>query len=343
MAQPTSFDKALAQLYRDYLELFGAYGALGKLVHEATEDIALRHRLVHAPRQVLLERGVRLPANTEIEFLENTSQRVHLILPVLADKPPKMATPNPVKRTIVRACVDASYRNLLVNEPRRAFAQENCELPEAVEVSVREMSKDKLLVVLPERLETIFGEEIGHLPKGTVKEVPPGMNLEWDGSTLVVVGRIDAVTAPALRRELERVRLDIDLVLAAVTFVSSAGLGALLAGQKHLVANGCTLRLVDVSEPVCTLLETVGFIDLFEIIDRGRQKTGAAGAETDGQELARLFLDASTSTRAYGRLRPHEAVSVSFSDVQQARQRIGNLVLVTPLTYSEKLSAMTDC
>lgn len=36
-------------------------------------------------------------------------------------------------------------------------------------------------------------------------------------------------------------------------------------------------------------------------------------------------------------------MSVSFSDIQQARQRIGNLVLVTPLAYSEKLSAMTDC
>ena len=36
-------------------------------------------------------------------------------------------------------------------------------------------------------------------------------------------------------------------------------------------------------------------------------------------------------------------VSVSFSDVQQARQRIGNLFQVTPLAYSEKLGAMADC
>jgi threonine dehydratase len=64
---------------------------------------------------------------------------------------------------------------------------------------------------------------------------------------------------------------------------------------------------------------------------------------TDISHRKQMPIEASTCTRAYGRFRPHEAVSVSFSDVQRARQRIGNLVLVTPLTYSEKLSVMTDC
>jgi threonine dehydratase len=212
-------------------------------------------------------------------------------------------------------------------------------MPEAVEVSVREMPNDKLLVVLPERPNAAFGEQTHHLTNGAVKEIPRGLSLEWQGSNLIAAGRIDAITAPALRRELERARLDVDLVLAGVTFLSSAGLGALLAGQKFLLAQGCHLRLVDVPEAVCTILETVGFIDLFEIIDRESQKPNG----TDSNHFAQLFLKASTCTRAYGRLRPHEAISVSFSDVQQARQRVGNLVLVTPITYSEKLSAMTDC
>jgi threonine dehydratase len=343
VAQLTSFDKAIAQLYRAYLELLSAYGPFGKLVQEAAEDIALRERLVRAPKQVLLEEGVPLPTDTAIEFLENTPQRVHLILPALADKGPAVATPNPVKRAIARACADAAYRTLLMNEPSLAFAQENSELPEAIEVSVREMSKDKLLVVLPEDPDAVFGEQIGHLPQGAVKEIPPGLSLKWQGSTLVVAGRIDAITAPALRRELERARLDIDIALAAVTFLSSAGLRALLAGQKYLLAQGCNLRLVDAPESVCTVLEAVGFIDLFEIINRESQKTNDTALWTDTDHFAELFLEASACTRAYGRLRPHEAVSVSFSNVQQARQRIGNLVLVTPLTYSEKLSAMTDC
>ncbi|HEY6366177.1 MAG TPA: pyridoxal-phosphate dependent enzyme [Candidatus Binatia bacterium] len=343
MAQPTSFDKAIAQLYRDYLELLSDFGAFGKLVQDAVEDVTLRQRLVREPQQVLRENGVPLPIDIEIQFLANTSHRLHLILPSLADKAPAVATPNPVKRAIARACGDPSYRALLVNEPRRAFAEENCKLPEGVVVSVREMSNNKLLVVLPEHPDAVFGEQKGRLPTGSVKEVPRGLSLEWQGSTLVVAGRIDAITAPALRRELERAGHDIDLVLAAVTFLSSAALGALLAGQKYLVAEGCSLRLVDVPESVCTVLETVGFIDLFEIIDRESKKINDPALWTDANQLGQLFLEASTCTRAYGRLRPHEAVSVSFSDVQQARQRIGNLVLVTPLPYSEKLSAMTDC
>ena len=343
MSRVTSFDKAITQLYRDYLELLFGLGDFGKLVQAAAEDIALRERLVRAPKPVLQENGVPLPIGIEMEFLENTSQRMHLILPALADQAPQVATPNPVKRAIVRACTDAAYRALLVNEPGRAIGQENCELPDGVEVSVREMSKDRLLVVLPEHPDAIFGEQIGHLPKGAVSEMPVGLSLEWRGSTLAVAGRIDAITAPALRRELQRARLDVDLVLAAVTFLSSAGLGALLAGQKHLVAHDCRLRLVDVPESICTVLETVGFIDLFEIIDRESQKPNNPASWNDASRLAQLFLEASTCTRAYGRLRPHETASVSFSDVQQARQRIGNLVLVTPLTYSEKLSAMTDC
>ncbi len=343
MARLTSFYKAIAQLYRDYLELLSDYGAFGKLVQEAAEDIALRQRLVHAPTQVLREKGIPLPAGAEIEFLENTSQRVHLILPALADKAPAAATPNPIKQAIARACGDSAYRALLLSDPRGAFAEANCEVPEAVEVLVREISAGELLVVLPEFPTVVFGQALSRLPMGTAPGVPTGLSLEWRGWTLIAAGRIDAITAPALRREVERAEHDLNLVLAAVTFISSAGLGALLAGQKHLVANGCTLRLVDVSEPVCTVLETVGFIDLFEIINRENQKTSSTTSSTDINHFAQLFLEASTCTRASGRLRPHEAVSVSFSDVQQARQRIGNLVLITPLTYSEKLSAMTDC
>lgn len=109
MAQAASFDKASAQLYRDYLELLKAFGDFGKLVQEAAGDVTLRQRLVQAPQQVLLE-GIPLPIDTEIQFLANTSYRLHLLLPALADKAPAVATPNPVKRAMARACGDPSYR-----------------------------------------------------------------------------------------------------------------------------------------------------------------------------------------------------------------------------------------
>jgi len=189
VAQAASFDKAIAQLYRDHLELLKAFGDFGKLVQEAAGDVTLRQRLVQAPQQVLLE-GIPLPIDTEIQFLANTSYRLHLLLPALADKAPAVATPNPVKRAMARACGDPSYRALLVNEPRRAFAEENCKLPEGVVVSVREMSNNKLLVVLPEHPDTIFGERTVRRPKGSAIELPPGLSLEWHGSTTSTIKRM---------------------------------------------------------------------------------------------------------------------------------------------------------
>lgn len=342
MAPSASFDRSLAELYRDYVALLDRFD-LGRLVQDAAEDAALRERLVRAPGHVLSERGLTRPTGPTIEFLENSSRRVHLILPALSDNTPAVATRNPVKRAIARACADSTYRALLVNESRLALAHETCEVPDGIELLVREASTDRLLVVIPVHPGAVSGEQQVHAPGGVVADVPRGMSLEWQGASLVVAGRLDASTAPVLRREIERARFDVDLVFAAVTFLSSAGLGALLAGQKHLVAQHCHLRLVDVPERVRTVLETVGFLDLFEIIRRDSEETDRGSSGYDGDRLARLFLEASTCTCAYGRLRPQDAVSVSFSDVQQARERIGNLVLVTPLAYSAKLSALSDC
>jgi anti-anti-sigma regulatory factor len=51
-----------------------------------------------------------------------------------------------------------------------------------------------------------------------------------------------------------------------VTFLSSPGLAALLAGQKHLATHDSHLRLFDVPQEIRNVLEMVGFLDLFEII-----------------------------------------------------------------------------
>lgn len=91
---------------------------------------------------------------------------------------------------------------------------------------------------------------------------------KWQGTALIATGRIDTNTAPALRRELLRAFVDVDLVLSGVTFLSSPGLAALLAGQKHLVAHDCHLRLCDLPLEIRNVLEMVGFLDLFEIVNR---------------------------------------------------------------------------
>jgi anti-anti-sigma factor len=177
-------------------------------------------------------------------------------------------TVNPVKQAIVRACTDAAYRARLLADPQQALAEEGLEIPPGVEVRVHESTDEKLLVVLPGPQAVAIQERTQQLPTGPVADVPAGLTLSWQGHELIATGRLDTSTAPALRRELQRAFTDVDLVLTGVTFLSSAGLAALLAAQKHLAAHDCHLRLSDVPQELRNVLEMVGFLDLFEIVDR---------------------------------------------------------------------------
>jgi len=81
MAESESFFGSMRRFFRDYLLAVGSRGTFGHLVQRATEDAALRQRLLQAPGQVLAESGIRLPEGLEVEFLENTDKVVHLVLP----------------------------------------------------------------------------------------------------------------------------------------------------------------------------------------------------------------------------------------------------------------------
>jgi anti-anti-sigma factor len=173
---------------------------------------------------------------------------------------------NPVKQAIVRACTDAAYRARLLADPRKALAEEGIEVPPEIEVRVHENSDNKIVAVLPGPQVAEIRERTRQLPSGPVTDVPSGLILEWKKTSLIAKGRIDTNTAPALRRELQRAFVDVDLVMTEVTFLSSPGLAALLAGQKHLAAHDSHLRLFDVPREIRNVLEMVGFLDLFEIV-----------------------------------------------------------------------------
>jgi hypothetical protein len=166
MANSTSFFGVIRGFFRDYLTVMGTRGSFGLLVQRATEDAALRQRLLTAPQKTLAEAGVTLPAGIDIEIVENTDNKIVAVLPG----------------------------------------------PQSAEL--RDRTKD--------------------IADGPVANVPAGLTLEWQGSALIATGRIDTNAAPALRRELMRAFMDVDLVMSGVTFLSSPGLAALLAGQKHL-------------------------------------------------------------------------------------------------------------
>ncbi len=85
--------------------------------------------------------------------------------------------------------------------------------------------------------------------------------------TVTVSGRLDTVTAPQLEGEL---RSAVDGVselvfdLAALDYVSSAGLRVLLAAQKVMNKQG-EMKLIHVNELINEIFEATGFSDILTI------------------------------------------------------------------------------
>lgn len=97
-----------------------------------------------------------------------------------------------------------------------------------------------------------------------------------DEATVVTVqGSVDAVTAPRLTEALEaevdagNVRLVLDL--AAVEYVSSAGLRTILATLKRARGGGGDLRLAAVQPDVQKVFELSGFTSILSFYDDASQ------------------------------------------------------------------------
>lgn len=89
-----------------------------------------------------------------------------------------------------------------------------------------------------------------------------------DVAILSVDGRIDTITAPELQKEVLHAfqkSNDVELDLAKVEYVSSAGLRVLLIGQKTAKGKGGSFVLHNVCEQVMTVFEMTGFKDILNI------------------------------------------------------------------------------
>lgn len=88
-----------------------------------------------------------------------------------------------------------------------------------------------------------------------------------DVLTLVLAGRLDTVTAPELNKEIDAIGPDIkELIInfAAIDYISSAGLRALLCGQKKMAKQG-SMKLQQVGAAVQEVLDLTGFSDILTI------------------------------------------------------------------------------
>jgi anti-sigma B factor antagonist len=91
------------------------------------------------------------------------------------------------------------------------------------------------------------------------------------GSVVAVVtasGRVDSETAPNLDAELSKVvgeKNRIVLNLKGVEYLSSAGLRAIVKALQAAQAAGGGVKLASVSEPVETILRTVGMMEMLKM------------------------------------------------------------------------------
>lgn len=88
-----------------------------------------------------------------------------------------------------------------------------------------------------------------------------------NATTLVVVGRLDTITAPVLDKTIgDNISGIKNLILdfKGLEYISSAGLRVLLGAQKKMKGIG-SMKLVGVCEEVMEVLEMTGFADILTI------------------------------------------------------------------------------
>ncbi len=84
-------------------------------------------------------------------------------------------------------------------------------------------------------------------------------------NTFALSGRLDASTAETLEAELDKLTFAVTLDLSKLEYISSAGLGVLLAAKQRLSDMNADLRLIGVQPQVRHVFEVVGFDKIFNL------------------------------------------------------------------------------
>ncbi|MDR1604995.1 MAG: STAS domain-containing protein [Gracilibacteraceae bacterium] len=93
-------------------------------------------------------------------------------------------------------------------------------------------------------------------------------HIDESGVVLVVEGRVDTNTSPQLQNFILaalQTTGHVTVDFAKVPYLSSAGLRALLLGHKQAVSKGAVLELVNPTEFVTSVLNSVGFDKVLRI------------------------------------------------------------------------------
>lgn len=81
-----------------------------------------------------------------------------------------------------------------------------------------------------------------------------------------------------IRRAIERRRFKLVVNCAALSYIASAGLGAMMGAIEEIRENGGDLLLTDLNETVLNIFEILGFHHLYRIFPSEIEALGAFGA-----------------------------------------------------------------
>ncbi len=85
--------------------------------------------------------------------------------------------------------------------------------------------------------------------------------------TMHISGRLDTITAPELKKEIDEISPEITELILDITdvdYVSSAGLRTLLSAHKKMSSTG-SMKITGVCDVVMEVLEMTGFSDILTI------------------------------------------------------------------------------
>jgi len=81
---------------------------------------------------------------------------------------------------------------------------------------------------------------------------------------LILIGRLDAASAPEARRSFEKINSTCRLDFSGLEYIASVGLGLLAAAQKRLMATGDGLILAGLNPHLREVFTLAGFEGIFE-------------------------------------------------------------------------------
>ena len=82
---------------------------------------------------------------------------------------------------------------------------------------------------------------------------------------VTLTGRLDAENADRLREGLSEIKESCSVDFSELDYISSAGIGILVATQRRLTDSGHALRLVRLSDHINEVFQIAGLHSIFEI------------------------------------------------------------------------------